>query len=116
MSTESNITFIGSVEVTREPDGEWTHPDLPFFDEGDETALLQWLRDQQLEVAQICLEYDADEAIAERYFESGNPDFSYWEPSKPEGDGWFALSFHDSENGPVCWWARRNAEKAGIVE
>ena len=52
------------------------------------------------------LEY-ADEAIADRYFESGDPDYSYWVPDRPEGEDWFCLAIHDTDDGPVCWWARR---------
>jgi hypothetical protein len=31
----------------------------------------------------------------------------HWEPHRPEGDGWFCLAIHDTDDGPVCWWARR---------
>lgn len=39
--------------------------------------------------------------------ESGDPDCSYWEPSKPDGEGWFCLAIYDTDDGPSCWWGRR---------
>ncbi|EJC4159266.1 hypothetical protein NMZ70_005405, partial [Escherichia coli] len=37
-------------------------------------------------------------------------DISAWEPERPEGDGWFIGSIHDTEDGPVCVWLRNKAE------
>ncbi|MGH8345047.1 MAG: hypothetical protein ACRES5_00555, partial [Pseudomonas sp.] len=79
--------------------------DLPPFEEGDEKKGKQWIAKQGLSFGMLSLEF-ADEAIADRYFESGDPDCSYWEPERPEGDGWFCLSINDTDDGPDCWWAR----------
>ncbi|UVK96506.1 hypothetical protein [Pseudomonas sp. B21-048] len=104
MSEET--VLIQPVPVVRDADGMFWHPDLPPFEEGDEEKSKQWIASQGLTVGMVSLEY-ADEAIANRYFEAGEPDCSYWEPAKPEGEGWFCLSINDTDDGPVCWWARR---------
>ena len=90
----------------RDENGMFQHPDMPDFDEGDEEKCKAWVVEQGLAVAMVSLEY-ADEEIADRYFEAGDPDCSYWEPERPDGEGWFCLAIHDTDDGPVCWWARR---------
>ncbi|EPO3676975.1 hypothetical protein ACT90K_006598, partial [Pseudomonas aeruginosa] len=32
--------------------------------------------------------------------------YSEWIPTRPEGAGWFVLSIHDTDNGPVCQYVR----------
>ncbi|NWB47084.1 hypothetical protein [Pseudomonas gingeri] len=98
--------LIQPVPVVRDENGMFWHPDLPPFDEGDEEKSKQWIAAHGLAVTMCHLE-NADEAISDRYFESDEPDCSYWEPERPEGEGWFCLSINDTDDGPVCWWARR---------
>ncbi|GAB6406068.1 hypothetical protein [Pseudomonas sp. MHK4] len=100
------IKLIQPAPVVRDEMGSFQHPDLPDFDEGDGDKCKAWVAEQRLKVAMVSLEY-ADEAVADRYFESGDPDYSYWEPDRPEGEDWFCLAIHDTDDGPVCWWARR---------
>lgn len=98
--------LIQPTPVVRDGYGMFAHPDMPDFDEGDGEKVKAWVAAQALEVAMVSLE-DSDEAIADRYFEAGDPDCSYWEPDRPEREGWFCLAIHDTDDGPVCWWARR---------
>ncbi|WP_347900768.1 hypothetical protein [Pseudomonas purpurea] len=98
--------LIQSAAVVRDENGMFWHPDLPDFEEGDEGKSKQWIAEQGLIVGMVSLEF-ADADVSDRYFESGDPDCSYWEPERPEGEGWFCLSIHDTDDGPVCWWARR---------
>lgn len=100
------IKLIQPAPVIRDENGMFQHPDLPDFDEGDGEKVKAWLAVQKLDVTMDSLEY-AEEAIANRYFEAGDPDCSYWIPEAPEGAGWFCLAIHDTDDGPVCWWARR---------
>lgn len=101
------VPLIKSWPVRRDENGFFQHPDLPDFDEGDGERCKAWIAEQGLQVKMIALEYHSDESISERYFEAGDPDCSYWEPDRPEGEGWFCLAIHDTDDGPVCWWARR---------
>ncbi|MDH2077205.1 hypothetical protein [Pseudomonas atacamensis] len=100
------IKLIQPAPVVRDANGWFQHPDMPDFDEGDGEKCKAWVAEQGLTVSQARLEY-ADEAVADRYFESGDPDFSYWKPERPDDEGWFCLAIHDTDDGPVCWWARR---------
>jgi hypothetical protein len=100
------IKLIQPAPVERDLYGMFQHPDLPDFDEGDGEKVKAWVAEQGLEVAMCSLEY-AEPEVADRYFEAGDPDCSYWEPARPEGDHWFCLAIHDTDDGPVCWWGRR---------
>lgn len=100
------VGLINHWPVRRDENGMFQHPDMPDFEEGDGDKCKAWIADQGLKVQMVSLEY-ADEAIATRYFESHDADCSYWEPERPEGEGWFCLAIHDTDDGPVCWWARR---------
>ncbi|MDF2491158.1 MAG: hypothetical protein K0S77_3780 [Pseudomonas sp.] len=101
--------LIRHAVVRRDENGMFQHPDLPDFNEGDGAKYKAWLAEQGLQVVMVELETDAPQDIAERYFDSDDPDCSYWEPGRPEGEGWFCLAIHDSDDGPVCWWGRRVA-------
>jgi hypothetical protein len=101
------LGLIQECTVIRDEYGMFQHPNLPDFDEGDGDKCKVWIAEQGLQVKMISLEYHSDEAVSERYFEAGDPDCSYWEPDRPDGDDWFCLAIHDTDDGPVCWWARR---------
>lgn len=60
----------------------------------------------------VFLETDAPAEVADRYFEAGSPDCSYWEPTKPEGDGWVLGAIWDTEDGPVAIWLRPMANRS----
>lgn len=104
---EKKIVLIQPAPVIRDENGFFQHPDMPDFDEGDGDKCKTWIAEQGLEVAKEELEYAGDQAVADRYFEAGDPNCSYWEPDRPDGEGWFCLAIHDTDDGPVCWWARR---------
>ena len=96
---------ISPAEVTRDENGFWAHPDLPNFDESIE-AFEQWGADNQLQFSATYFEHDAPEELCDEWFGNGIPDCSAWEPTNPEGDGWFMLGIWDTDDGPVCSWAR----------
>ena len=103
------IKLIQPAPVIRDENGMFQHPGLPDFEEGEGEKYRAWIAEQGLQVAMVELETDAPEGIADRYFKSGDPDCSYWKPGQPDGEGWFCLAIHDSDDGPVCWWGRRVA-------
>ena len=105
MSEEMKL--IQPAPVVRDEYGMFAHPDMPDFGEDDGDKCKAWIATQGLQVKMVSLEYHSDEAVSERYFEVGDPDCSYWEPDRPNGEGWFCLAIHDTDDGPVCWWARR---------
>ena len=96
------INLIQPAMVVRDEYGIFAYPDMPDFGEGDSDKCKAWIAAQRLQVEMVELEYHSDEAVSERYFEAGDPDCSYWEPDRPEGDDWLCLAIHDTDDGPVC--------------
>lgn len=100
--------LIEAVAVERDSDGCWTHPGVPDFDE-DHVAFAEWMMLQGLEFLMDELENEEENHPSVIKFEDGDPDCSEWAPDQPEGDGWFTLSIHHTEDGPVWVWVRRVA-------
>lgn len=106
-----SIKAIEPVEVIRDEDGWFTHPQYftePEWEDPEGMAQEQfnkYISERGIETATTSLECD-DADANERYCEDGQVDCSGWEPSKPSGDGWFVLSIHDTEDGPICVWGR----------
>lgn len=103
--------MIQPEEIQRNSDGMWAHSAWDAFcgerewvpsDEVDE-----WIKEHGLEFAVIQLESESEDHPAYiSYFENEDPDLEAWAPSPPSGDGWFLLSIHDTEDGPIQMWAR----------
>lgn len=102
-------TLIQAVPIIeRDPTGEWAHPDLPDFDEGDGDKYRAWLAAQGLTVHSSYLESEGpDHPAYVNYFERDDNSFREWLPARPEGEGWFTLAITDTEDGPAWMWARR---------
>lgn len=101
---------IAPITVQRDDLGHWTHPAWP--QDGDENAVPKaWFDEQGLEIFLVEFEYDAPQELLDSYFDDGAPDCSKWTPTKPEGDGWFVFSIHETEDGPVCVWLREKSAK-----
>ena len=99
------MRHIIELPVERDEHGFWTHPVFDQF--GDEEVIPKgWFNERGVEVSCVRFEYDAPEELQTNWFEDGAPDCSAWCPSRPEGDGWFVLSIHDTNDGPVCAWGR----------
>src|SRR5690606_25065389 len=102
-------------ELPLDQNGWRCHPDLPQFEEGQEQDFGKYLRQQGLRYALHSLENDTspeNDKIATDYFEHGSSDFSGWNPLPPQGDGWFLISIHDTEDGPVAMWVTREPEQS----
>lgn len=104
--------MIQPIEVKRDEYGFWTHPDYFEPADGNEYGLPgefdAWLAANNLEVFTLGLEYDHNASdFAEKYADGEfDGDISEWNPTKPDGDGWFIGSIHDTEDGPYCIWFR----------
>ncbi|CQJ34756.1 TPA: hypothetical protein ACGUOZ_003388 [Yersinia enterocolitica] len=104
------IKTITAVPVERDNCGFWTHPDFFVPANGNEfgvedefdawkalnrvTGATGWMEDEE----------NAEELQAE--YDSINSSVSMWNPTPPDGDGWFMASIHETEDGPVCYWLR----------
>jgi hypothetical protein len=106
-SIANEVTMIQPVPVRRDETGRWCHPGIPDYDEGQEKEYRAWLEAQGLEITYKMLESEPDHPLYDAWFEDGEWDMSSWAPTPPAGDGWFTISIHDSEDGPVWVWGRR---------
>ncbi|MDN0109418.1 hypothetical protein [Yersinia mollaretii] len=104
------IKTITAVPVERDSNGFWTHPDFFVPANGNEfgvegefyawkalnrvTGAMGWMEDEE----------NAEELQAE--YDSINFSVSKWNPTPPYGDGWFMVSIHETDDGPVCYWLR----------
>lgn len=108
---------ITALPVERDEYGFWTHPKYEEFCDGRESIPTaefdEWMQANGMEWGISYLETEPDaEVIRDRYFETGNPDVSGWNPIAPAGSGWFVGSIHDTEDGPVCIWLRGKSDGA----
>lgn len=98
---------IEAVEVTRDQYGCFYHPSLPDDIEAPDD-FSAWQEENNLQVAVVSL-YDDDALSDEQIgvFASWD-DVTDWKPKMPEGDGWFVLAITHTDDGPQCFWARKN--------
>jgi hypothetical protein len=92
--------------VNRDEVGQWCHPGIPAFDEGQEAEYRAWLAERGLEIGYKMLESEPEHPLYDAWFEHGELDMSSWTPTPPVGEGWFTISIHDTEDGPIWVWAR----------
>jgi len=110
MPTENQNPFIQPVPVERDAYGFWAHPNFPEWDECTLPETIKgWFEGQGIERTVVLFEDDAPEDLTDAWEATGEADCAKWEPTAPKGDGWFVLSIHDTESGPVCIWVRREA-------
>jgi hypothetical protein len=106
-SATNDVTLIQPAPVERDVDGWWSHPGIPDFGE-DANAYRSWIDAQGLDIKYTMLEDEPDDHPAyQSYFEDDTPNVAGWNVEPPKGDGWFTLSIHDTDDGPVWVWARR---------
>jgi hypothetical protein len=101
--------MLNLVEIKRDNYGQWTHPTFQEFI-GDREGLTlnefnSFMNEHNLESCILHLETD-NLVLADKYFAHGELDISDWNPNKPSGEGWFILSIHDTDDGPVCIFVR----------
>ena len=92
--------------VVRDTNGSYAHPDLPAIDDGDVENVKKWLQSHGLLMQMVWMESDAP-AMFDSYGDGDPCVIASWQPAPPVGDDWFLLALHESEDGPVAWFARR---------
>lgn len=104
--------MIEAVEVVREKDGSFTHPEWEALLDslGDMEHLPRYIKSLfekshgcTIEVVTFEGSVDEDSPAYQEYVEEGGG-FALWELEKPTA-GAVLLSIHDTEDGPVQWWA-----------
>lgn len=96
---------IEAVEITWDKHGCFYHPALPDDIEAPDD-FSAWQEENNLQVAVVSL-YD-DDTKTEEEIDALSNDVTNWQPPKPEGEGWFVLAITYTEDGPQCFWARKN--------
>lgn len=110
------MKLIEPVAVERDTDGFWSHPEIPDFDE-DAVAMKAWCDAQGLEFWHAELENEDDDHPAYvSYFDNESASVAEWNPEGPMGADWFTFSIHDTEDGPMWYWARRTSSKGSTDE
>ncbi|MDK9790007.1 hypothetical protein [Vibrio sp. D431a] len=101
--------MIKPIEVDRNAEGCWTHPEIPNFGENVAPHVLNaWAlaNNFSLTILEIYDDPDVSEDYVEELSDLNKPykGFSKWFPKLPTENSFF-LSFHESEDGPVAWIA-----------
>lgn len=105
---------IEAAPVARDENGFWCHPDLPKFGESDGDEYRAWVEHQQLKVHRVDMEDDASDELNRRVMESDIGATADWTPTSPGAD-WFLLTIHDTDDGPVAWFAYRATDVGACV-
>ncbi|EKO3439503.1 hypothetical protein NTE19_003395 [Vibrio fluvialis] len=97
---------VQAIEVCREK-GFFTHPGIP-LDFWGETITKEQMdafeKENGFKVRCVFMDGDAARSFVDEWYEDGLDDCSPWEPTPPADDA-FLLSIHDTEEGPVAWFA-----------
>lgn len=97
----------GPVAVEREGDGWYSHPAFPWDALPEEADCTEHIKAWGYEGCWNFLSDDHNApALYKRYVDSEEADCSYWDPTAPEGDGWFLAAIFDTESGPCALWFR----------
>lgn len=99
--------FYSEVPVERDAMGYWRHEHHPVCPDALYKRWSEYLGYEH--VVQLLGDDERDESkdVRARY-EGGDPDVLAWEPEKPEGDGWYIVSIHQTEDdGAAAVWIRK---------
>lgn len=95
---------ISYIKPERDSDGYWVPPGIPRLESNQEIE--QWCDENNLEYLAVFCRDDIDNfhPVWFSYFEEGDTNVSAWEPTKPDGDGWFVVWIAGNEDCPICMW------------
>ncbi|EFC5426861.1 hypothetical protein [Escherichia coli] len=99
---------IKEMPVERDAYGCWTHPEYEKLCDGREHISTEefnaWMEENNLQWTIRTMDED------DFNLDADGPDIASRKPERPEGEGWFIGSIHDTEDGPVCVWMRNKVE------
>lgn len=109
--------MIREAKVIRNKYGEWSHPDLPEWDESvTKEDIKEFENKNRIDLHFVYFEFDAPENLQDEYY-SKNFDcinvLKKWNPEcsiKPS----FLLSIHETEEGPIAIFAIERKERLYI--
>jgi len=92
------------VPAMRNEYGYWDHPAFPWDTWPDDTNLAPYFKDLGFRCKGTLMQDELDVEVVDKFFDDGETDCTFWEPKKPDGQGWFLASIHDTEEGPCALW------------
>jgi hypothetical protein len=95
-------------KVERDVYGYWFHSAVR--DSEEDQPINELPGAEGMEFRYVSFDNDASEKMQRRYFEDDEFNISDWNPTKPEGDGWFLLCIYDTEDGPHACFTRPKAD------
>lgn len=95
--------------VQRDEYGDYKHSQLPNFDGAEcvsKEVISKWQEEMDFTLVINHMDYEIteDHPAWVHYFEDGDAGFGEWCPEAPSENA-ILLSIHDTEDGPVAWWA-----------
>ncbi|MCT8866268.1 hypothetical protein [Shewanella xiamenensis] len=102
--------------VQRDEYGDYKHSQLPDFDGAEcvsKEVISKWQEEMDftLVINHMDCEITEDHPALVHYFEDGDAGFGEWCPEAPSENA-ILLSIHDTEDGPVAWWAVERTKEA----
>lgn len=101
--------LLQAAPVTPDANGYWRHPGIPDLGPLNSDAYYKYSERQRLVFDFVMFTKDAPADLISRYATAEESPLREWQPTKPEGEGWFVWAISPSEQGPVCFWCRRTS-------
>lgn len=103
-------------QVQRDEYGDYQHSQLQDFDGAEcvsKEVIGKWQEEMDftLVINHMDCEITEDHPAWVHYFEDGDAGFGEWVPEAPSENA-VLLSIHDTEDGPVAWWAVERSKEA----
>lgn len=96
------------VKVERDENGLWWHPSINWDEVPEDADAMPLIKASGYETSFVAMADDAPADLLKRWFDAGLPDdINEWQPSRPDGDGWFLGGIYETEGGPEACWLRR---------
>ncbi|MCE2571660.1 hypothetical protein [Motilimonas eburnea] len=100
--------MIQPVEVVRDENGFFFHPELPNWDEGTTPEEFeQWRQANNVSLLTVSMENSYDDDFVEAWFNGEVNDCTPWQPFVDVANA-FILTINDTEDGPCAVFAVPN--------
>lgn len=109
--SRQHMTLPLSKGETRKKDPMFWHPAIPWDRMPEAFDLTPFLHVLGYETLRMDMEDDAPDELMDEYADGSVEAIAEWEPSMPEGAGWFLGAKCDTEDGPQALWLRPDDDR-----
>ena len=110
----SNFGALLPMAIERDEIGCWTHPVYQDYYSKVLGGVERWTEEEwqafelnfNIKAVYKSFYDDVSVEVADKFDKAEDPDLTFWEPTNPEGEGWFIIQIHHSEDGPYVVWAK----------